>query len=62
MTASTLQGEGPESEIVSETPQSPVPASIASFSRQVIHAVNEEVRMECNAIGQPKPTVEWSFK
>lgn len=62
MSASTLQGEGPDSEIVAETPQSPVPAAVASFSQEVIRAVKEEIRLECKAIGLPKPTVEWKYK
>ncbi|TRY70745.1 hypothetical protein TCAL_04830 [Tigriopus californicus] len=61
VTASTLPGEGPESEIVAETPQTPLPASIASFSQKVTHALKEEVRLFCTSVGQPKPINSWSF-
>ena len=62
VTASTMKGRGPESQIVTETPQSPVPAAVASFSRQVIHAVKEEVRLECRAVGDPRPVTAWKYK
>ncbi len=62
MTASTVQGEGIESEIVNETPQTPVPATVASFSRMVIHAIKEDAVLKCLALGQPKPIVEWRMK
>ncbi len=58
--ASTLAGDGPESEVVSETPQSPAPAALASFSRVVIAAVREEATMECVAVGQPGPNRRWT--
>ncbi len=62
VTASAIQGEGTESAIVAETPQIPVPATIASFSRKVIHAIKEDAVLKCLAVGQPKPTVEWKIK
>ncbi len=62
VTASTMIGEGPESDIVSETPQSPVPAAIATVSQEIIKAVKEEARLECKAIGQPTPRLDWSYK
>jgi hypothetical protein len=37
VTASTVLGEGSESTIVAESPQIPVPATIASFSRCQAH-------------------------
>ena len=62
VTASTMKGRGPESQIVTETPQSPVPAAVASFSRKIIHAVKEEVRLECMAVGDPRPVTAWKYK
>ncbi len=59
--ASTLIGYGPESGIVSETPQTPVPATLASFSSRVTRAVKEDVVLECRAVGQPRPVLTWRF-
>ncbi len=60
--ASTSAGDGPESQIVSETPQTPVAATLASFSRLVIAAVKEEAVLDCVAVGQPKPDRQWSHE
>ena len=62
VTASTVLGEGSESTIVAESPQIPVPATIASFSKRVIQAVKEEAVLKCLTVGQPKPTVIWKIK
>ena len=57
-----MKGQGPESDIVAETPQTPIPAGIASFSGRVTHAVKEEVILDCRAVGQPKPVLSWKYK
>ena len=59
VTASTRAGQGPESTIVAETPNEPSPAAVSSFSRTVLAAVKESVRLECRAVGTPEPTLKW---
>ena len=64
--SATLAGEGPESAFVSEKPRENegdnLPATIASFSQTVTRAVKESLKLECFAIGHPKPDVNWKFK
>ena len=64
--SATLAGEGPESAFVSEKPRESegdnLPATIASFSQTVTKAVKESLKLECFAIGHPKPDVNWKFK
>lgn len=60
VTAATSAGEGPESSVVSETPQTPVPATVASFSTTVTAAVREEAALECRAVGSPRPVRTWT--
>ena len=62
VSAFTLAGEGQVSEIVAETPQVSVPASIASFSQEIIHAVKETVEMKCVAVGIPSSSLHWTKK
>ena len=63
VTASTLQGEGPVSEFVAESPRgSSSPASVAAFTQKLILAVKEEATLSCPAIGQPHPTTNWRYK
>ena len=60
--ANTAAGAGPDSSIVGETPHTPVPAKIASFTQTVIKAVKESVDFECKVVGDPKPELTWNFK
>ena len=63
MTASTLQGEGPGSEFVAESPRgSSYPASVAAFTQKLTLAVKEEAKLSCPAMGQPPPTTTWRYK
>nr|XP_040566824.1 Down syndrome cell adhesion molecule-like protein Dscam2 [Lepeophtheirus salmonis] len=61
VTCSTIEGQGLESEIVTETPSLPIPASIASFSQSMFGAINEEIFFPCISIGKPKPSISWTF-
>jgi len=62
VSAATAVGEGPESSVASEAPQTPAPARLASFSQVVLAAVREDVALACEAVGRPEPDRSWTIK
>ncbi|KAF6210674.1 hypothetical protein GE061_013781 [Apolygus lucorum] len=62
VTASTNIGEGQPSKPVVLSPNSQVPARIASFDSHFTATYREDVKLPCLAVGKPTPDIKWKIK
>ncbi|XP_045473862.1 Down syndrome cell adhesion molecule-like protein Dscam2 isoform X48 [Harmonia axyridis] len=62
VTAATTMGEGLPSKKASVSPNSSVPAKIASFDDTFTTTYKEDVTLPCLAVGVPAPTITWKIK
>uniref|UniRef100_A0A146KTM2 Down syndrome cell adhesion molecule-like protein Dscam2 n=1 Tax=Lygus hesperus TaxID=30085 RepID=A0A146KTM2_LYGHE len=62
VTASTNIGEGQPSKPVVLSPNSEVPARIASFDSHFTATYREDVKLPCLAVGKPTPDIKWKIK
>ncbi|XP_042867937.1 Down syndrome cell adhesion molecule-like protein Dscam2 isoform X1 [Penaeus japonicus] len=62
VTASTTIGEGEKSESVHLKLSSKVPAKIASFDDEYVATYKEDVKLQCQAVGLPKPDIRWTIR
>ncbi|KAK3862534.1 hypothetical protein Pcinc_031611 [Petrolisthes cinctipes] len=60
VTASTTVGEGEMSESVHLKLSNKVPAKIASFDEEYVATYKEDVKLLCQAVGQPTPDIRWT--
>ncbi|XP_044755484.1 Down syndrome cell adhesion molecule-like protein Dscam2 isoform X16 [Coccinella septempunctata] len=62
VTAATTMGEGQPSKKATVSPNSSVPAKIASFDDTFTTTYKEDVTLPCLAVGVPAPTITWKIK
>ncbi|KAK9880038.1 hypothetical protein WA026_008552 [Henosepilachna vigintioctopunctata] len=62
VTAATTMGEGQASKKATVSPNSSVPAKIASFDDTFTTTYKEDVTLPCLAVGVPPPTISWKIK
>ncbi|XP_071806322.1 cell adhesion molecule DSCAM-like isoform X2 [Asterias amurensis] len=55
----TIIGKGESSRVATEIPMTRVPARVMSFSKTITTTWKEDVVMDCLAVGDPRPTIEW---
>ncbi|XP_063932336.1 cell adhesion molecule Dscam1 isoform X3 [Zophobas morio] len=62
VTAATTIGEGQPSKKVTVSPNTSVPAKIASFDDTFVTTYKEDVTLPCLAVGMPQPIITWKIK
>ncbi|XP_038065482.1 Down syndrome cell adhesion molecule homolog isoform X2 [Patiria miniata] len=55
----TVIGKGESSRVATEIPMTRVPARVMSFSKMITTTWKDDVTMDCLAVGEPTPTIEW---
>ncbi|XP_064651143.1 cell adhesion molecule DSCAM-like isoform X4 [Lineus longissimus] len=59
VSAMTVRGEGERTREVTQTPVKEVAARVASFSSISMSPWKHDVLLPCQAVGEPRPTIEW---